>query len=129
MKIIKQEYLIKAPIEAVWQALIDPKIISKWGGGPVKMNDKVGEKFELWGGDIYGTNTKVIKNKKLEQDWYSDNWEKPSQVVFSLTRNNKGTKLELIHKNVPEKDLSDISDGWKTYYLGPLKELLELVMT
>ena len=89
------------------------------------MDDKVGTKFTLWGGDIHGTNTKVVNNKLLEQDWYSGNWEKPSQVIFKLIPNKGATKLELIHKNVPEKDLKDIDQGWKDFYLGPLKELLE----
>ena len=126
MKVIRQTYHIKAPAESVWQALVDPKIITKWGGGPATMSDKKGQKFELWGGDIHGTNTKVVNNKLLEQDWYSGNWEKPSQVIFKLIANKGATKLELIHKNVPEKDLKDIDQGWKDFYLGPIKELLEL---
>ena len=45
MKIIKQTYLINSSIEDVWQALVDPKYINAWGGGPAKMADKVGTKF------------------------------------------------------------------------------------
>lgn len=54
MKTIKQTYLINASRQDVWQALIDPVIIDKWGGGPARMNDRVGTEFSLWGGDIYG---------------------------------------------------------------------------
>jgi len=71
MKTIKQKYSIKAPVEKVWQSLVDPKIIKQWGGGPAKMDDKVGTNFKLWGGDIYGKNLKVIKNKLLIQNWIS----------------------------------------------------------
>lgn len=59
MKTIKQTYQINAPSSRVWQALIDPKIIDKWGGGPAHMNDKVGTEFTLWGGDIYGKNLRL----------------------------------------------------------------------
>ena len=55
MKTITQEYVINAPIEKVWLALIDPLVIEQWGGGPAVMNDRVGTEFKLWDGDIWGT--------------------------------------------------------------------------
>ena len=55
--LIKQHYVIKAPVAKVWRSFVDPKVIDSWGGGPAKMDDKVGTKFSLWGGDIYGINT------------------------------------------------------------------------
>ncbi len=53
MKVIKQTYIIKAPLEKVWNALTDPKIIEKWGAGPAIMDSKEGTEFSLWGGDIF----------------------------------------------------------------------------
>ena len=125
MKTIKQTYLINASIEKVYQALVDPKVIDEWGGGEVKMSDQVGFEFSLWGGDIYGKNTEVIKNEKLVQDWKENEWDEYSKVTFNLSEENGETKLELIHENIPDKEASNINDGWKRYYLGPLKELLE----
>lgn len=122
---IKQTYFIKAPIKKVWQALVDPKIINKWGGGPTKMSDKVGFKFSLWGGDIHGKNTEVIPGKKLVQDWMSGEWEHYSKVTFNMLEEKSETKVELIHENIPDKEARDIAEGWKDYYINPLKELLE----
>jgi len=31
----------------------------------------------------------------------------------------------LLHTGVPDEDYADIADGWKEYYLGPLKDNLE----
>jgi uncharacterized protein YndB with AHSA1/START domain len=42
MKTLKQTYLIDVSVEEVWRALVDPKIIDKWGGGPAKMEGKTG---------------------------------------------------------------------------------------
>ncbi len=125
MKILRQTYLISAPVSKVWQALVDPKIIDKWGGGPAKMRDEVGYKFSLWGRDIHGTNTKVIKERELAQDWYGGDWEKPSKLIFTLSSKDGKTQVALLHEDVPDEEAEDINDGWRQYYLGPIKELLE----
>lgn len=123
-KIIKR-YLIKTPIGKVWESLVSPKIIEKWGGGPAEMSDIEGAEFKLWGGDIHGKNTKVIKNKMLAQDWYGGDWDEPSKVTFALTKKGGKTVLELVHENVPDSEAKDIDSGWDDYYLGPMREYLE----
>jgi len=90
------------------------------------MDEKVGTKFSLWRGDIRGTNTKVIKNKILQQDWFGGKWASPSKLKFVLKEVSPDTtQLELIQTDIPDDELDNIDDGWKRYYLGPLKELLE----
>lgn len=125
MKTIKQTYHIMAPLDRVWQALVDPQIIRKWSGDKAVMDDKVGTKFSLWGGSNYGTNLKVIKHKKLVQDWYYGNWPKPSKATFTLTHKDGCTAVHLLHENVPDDEASNISDGWNLYYLGEIKKQLE----
>ncbi len=127
MKTIKQIYRIKALPAMVWQALVDPEVIERWGGGPVKVDDKVGTKFELWGGDIYGKNTEVVKEKRLVQDWFGGDWPEPSKVTFTLNGEGNETVLELLHENVPDDEADSFDEGWKKYYLGPMKEMLEAV--
>ena len=125
MKAIKQVYTINTPLEKVWRSLVDPKIIKMWGGGSVVMDDKLGTNFSLWGGEIHGTNTKVVENKELVQDWYGGDWEKPSKVTFKISSKGGQTQIDLIHEDIPDSQVDDIEDGWKRYYLGPLKAFLE----
>lgn len=125
MKVIKQTYIIKAPLEKVWGALTDPKVIEKWGGGPAVMDDKEGTEFSLWGGDIFGKNISVVLHKKLQQEWYAGKWDEPSIVLFTLTSKGDTTVVNLLHEDIPNSEASEIESGWKTYYMGPLKDLLE----
>lgn len=125
MKIIKQTYLINAPVKEVWSALVDAKVIETWGAGPAKMDDKAGTNFSLWGGDIYGKNIKVEKNKLLAQEWFGGKWTKPSIVTFTLKPEGSQTRLDLHHTGIPNNEMVDINEGWKKYYLEPLKKLLE----
>jgi activator of HSP90 ATPase len=61
------------------------------------------------------------------QEWYSNNrqWEKPSLVTFTLNQEKDKVRIELLHIDVPDADAESIKEGWKEYYLGPLKEYLE----
>ena len=125
MKIIEQSYVIKAPLHKVWQAFVDPILIEKWGGGPAVMGTVESTNFSLWGGDIHGTNVKVIPDKLLSQDWFSGEWDEPSRLNLSFTSNGDETVVDLVQEDVPSSDLKDISEGWKDYYFDPIKELLE----
>lgn len=89
---IKQHYTIKASVEDVWDALVNPKVIKKWSGAKAKMSDKEGTDFSLWGGGIWGTNTKTKENELIEQDWYGGDWDKPSKVVIKLTEKKQCNK-------------------------------------
>ena len=89
------------------------------------MDDKVGTDFKFWDGDIHGTNKEMIENKKIVQDWYGGDWDKPSLVNFYLSEENGSTKVELIHENLPDDEADSFDQGWKDYYLGPLKDYLE----
>ncbi len=126
MNKIEQTYEINAPVEKVWEALVAPKLIEKWGAGPVKFDATEGGKFSMWGGDIHGTNTKIVSNNLLEQDWYSSTHpDHCYKVTFTLIPNDGSTTVKLVHADVPEDEIKDYELGWKDYYLGPMKELLE----
>lgn len=125
MKTIKQIHTIRVPVEKVWRTIVDPKEIERWNAGPAQMNDKVGTKFKLWGGDIYGKNTEIVKNKKIAQDWYAGDWPEPSKVTISLTAENGSTKIDLSHENIPDEEAESIDEGWNLYYFGEIKKLLE----
>ncbi len=125
MKKISQTYHINAPKEEVWKALTDPKYIERWGGGPAEMSDKKGFEFSLWGGDIYGKNIEVIKGKLLVQEWFGGKWDKSSRATFNLHSKGDKTTIKFIHTDIPDSEHADIEQGWKDYYLGPLKDFLE----
>ena len=127
MKTIKQTYQINSAINEVWKALTLPGYINAWGGGPAKMDDKVGTKFSLWDGEIWGKNLEVMENKKLVQEWWSKGElkDKPSTVTFTLKSEDGKVRLDLVQTDVPEEHEKDLDDGWRDFYLLPLKKYLE----
>lgn len=126
MKQINIDYTFNAPLHQVWQALTDQELIEKWGAGPAKFDPIEGGAFSLWDGDIHGTNTKVVHDSLLEQEWYGhDHPERAYKVTFSLEPNNEGTALHLNHADVPDEEAKEMEKGWIDYYFDPIKDLLE----
>jgi activator of HSP90 ATPase len=122
---IHKHYEIKAPIKSVWDALTNPDTIEKWSGADAQMTGVEGDDFSLWDGDIWGTNTQIITNKLIRQDWFGGKWDVPSYVEIHLSEADGATQIELTHERVPQDEEASFSDGWDDYYFGPIQELLE----
>jgi activator of HSP90 ATPase len=125
MPTIKQTYEMNATPEQVFDALVNPDIIQIWSADEAKMGPDVGDSFTLWGGQMFGKNLEVIKNKKLVQEWNYDQWDAPSKVTFTLKPKGKKCVVDLLHEDVPEKSLKSIEEGWNSYYLGAMQEMFE----
>jgi activator of HSP90 ATPase len=124
MKTFKKSYAINAPLEDVYEALVEPEVIKEWSGAEAEMDIKPNGTFSLWGGSIHGVNLYITKNQII-QDWKEDIWEEYSRVTFNLSEKNGATTIDLIHELIPNRGFASIVKGWDEYYIGPLKELLE----
>lgn len=120
------ELKIAADPEEVFTALTNPFQIELWSGYPADMKAEKGYVFSLWDGDISGINLDVIPNKKLVQEWFFGENEQPSIVTLTLKRDGNATCVMLSHTCIPEEVEEEIIEGWKKYYLGSLKDMLEI---
>lgn len=126
MYVIEQTYHINAPLAQVWEALTSAEMAEQWGAAPAKVNASEGGSFSYWGGDIHGTNTKVVPMKLIEQDWYGhDHPERKFTVTFTFETNDESTVVHLRQIPVQDDELQDMTDGWPDYYFIPIKKLLE----
>jgi uncharacterized protein YndB with AHSA1/START domain len=125
MPTIEQTYEMNATPEQVFEALVNPDIIQTWSGDEAKMGPNIGDTFSLWGGQMFGKNLEVVRNKKLVQEWNYDQWDKPSKVTFTIKVKGKKTIVDLLHEDVPAKSLTSITEGWDAYYLGAMKDMFE----
>ena len=126
MKVIKQTYLIDAPVDLVWQALTDPRMIQEWSGAPALFPLEVGGTYSLWDGEIGGEILEVVPQQRLVQTWKPGNWvRRDSVVTFSLLPLDSGTRVDLAHDNVEEADYDGTNEGWDIYYIGAIKRMLE----
>ena len=118
--------VIAADPEEVFAALTNPFQIEIWSGYPADMKAEVGYVFSLWEGDITGVNLEIVPNRRLVQEWFFGEQKEQSLVEIKLKKENGKTLLELRHSHIPDEVYDEITEGWREYYLGSMKEMLEI---
>lgn len=118
--------VIAADPEEVFAALTNPFQIEIWSGYPADMKAEAGYVFSLWEGDITGVNLEVVPNRRLVQEWFFGEREEQSLVEIRLKKEGGKTLLELKHTHIPAEAYEEITEGWREYYLGSMKEMLEI---
>lgn len=124
---IKHTVLIPnaTPLE-VFGTLTSSKLHSEVTGSPAKVNARVGAKFTAWDEYITGKNLKLVKGKKIIQEWRTTEWPDetiPSSILdISLKQTTKGTELKMVHSKIPSEQLARNYDtGWYESYWNPMK--------
>jgi len=128
---------IAAPIEKVWDALINPKIVKQYFFGSNQETDwKIGSQI-LWTGEYEGTPytdkgvvLEFSPNKKLSYSYLSS-WsgleDKPENyllVTYEVTPIDAGTELTITQSNYDEEKAKHSSENWAVVIDG-MKKLIE----
>ncbi|PZX46497.1 uncharacterized protein YndB with AHSA1/START domain [Algoriphagus chordae] len=129
--------IIKAPIEKVWDALINPELVKQYFFGSNQETDwTVGSKI-LWTGEHEGATyvdkgvvLEFIQNDKLSYSYLSS-WsgldDKPENyllVTFKVKPIEAGTELTITQSNYDEEKAKHSAENWATVING-LKKLVE----
>lgn len=125
---IKQTAVISASPDEVYEAFMDAKKHSEFTGSKATGVAKVGGKFTSWDGYAFGKNLKLVKGKKIVQEWKTTEWPEgypPSKLDISLKKKKDGTVLTMVHSLVPAEQADEYAQGWLDYYWEPLKKYFE----
>lgn len=115
--------VISAPPEAIFDAWMDSDGHTKMTGGTAHAAPEVGAAFDAWGGHITGTNLELERPTRIVQSWRTEDYRESdghSQIEVTLEPVQGGTKLTLVHTNVPA-DQASHEPGWVTHYFEPMK--------
>lgn len=134
---VKYQALIKAPIEKVWDALVNPEMVKQYFFGSHQETDWNEGSQILWTGKYEGT-TYVDKgvvlefspNKRLSYSYLSS-WsgldDKPENylwVSYEVAQTENGTELIITQSNYNEEKAQHSADNWKVV-IEELKKLIE----
>ena len=120
----KTSAIIPAEPAAVYAAWMSTKGHSEMTGNPAKVTARVGSSFSAWDGYISGKTLELKKDERIVQSWRSTDFadEDPdSRLEVILEKAKGGTRVTLLHTNIPAGHGAEYKAGWIDYYFKPMK--------
>lgn len=116
--------VFKTTPENLYNAWLNSEKHSLMTGGEAICSSETGGKFTAWDGYISGSNIQIEPFVKIVQSWRTTefkNSDNDSEITLLFEESENGTKLTLIHTNIPDGQ-PDYEQGWKDHYFTPMKE-------
>ncbi|HXD10273.1 MAG TPA: SRPBCC family protein [Anaerolineales bacterium] len=125
----KNKYSISAIIPAspaeIYKAWLNSKGHTAMTGSRAKVSGKIGGKFSAWDGYIFGKTLELAPNYRIVQAWRTSEFpdDAPdSRLEVVLKQVKGGTKVTLIHADMPQHQADSYRQGWQDFYFKPMKE-------
>ncbi len=129
--VIRQSVVLPATPDRLIDMYLDPASHGAITGFPVTIGDESGANFSAFGGQLSGTILAVARPRLVVQSWRStkfnaDDADSTLILSFSLegSAGHEG-KIDLVHLDVPDHDVEDVTEGWQNYYWTPWRAYLE----
>ncbi|KAJ3046072.1 hypothetical protein HDV00_003822 [Rhizophlyctis rosea] len=120
---ITQKIELVASASDIYETLLDPQRVRVWTRGRAEITKEVGGAFNLFDGNITGSNVELVPNKKIVQEWRLKSWPSDhySTVTLELQQGDDSTTVHLTQREVPigEKDVTE--NNWNYYYWNSIK--------
>ena len=127
-KTILQSVKFQVSPETLFEIYMDSKKHSAATGAKAVISRKVGGKFTAYEGYIRGKNLLIVPHYLIAQTWGGKDFRKndpDSILVLTFNKIRNGTRLDLVHINVPDHKHQGIKSGWNQYYWKPWKTYLK----
>lgn len=123
---LKMSVTLPVPPEKIYAAWLNSKEHAAFtGGGVAVITPKVNGKFKVWDGYISGVTLELEPFRRIVQAWRTTDFPEASansRLEILLEPTAKGTKLTLLHTNIPDNQAEEYRQGWKDYYFEPMKD-------
>ena len=117
--------IIPAKPSGIYEAWLSSEGHTAMTGSPAKVDGNVGGKFSAWEGYIFGTTLELTLNQRIVQTWRTSEFRDDapdSHLEVLLEEVAQGTKVKLIHRDMPEDQVDSYRQGWEDFYFKPMKE-------
>ena len=122
---LKMSATIPARPEEIYESWLDSQKHSDMTGSEAKVNPKINGKFTAWDGYIEGRTIELEAGRRIVQKWRTTDFpdDSPdSTVEIVLEKVEKGTKIVLIHTEIPTGQKDGYKQGWKDFYFDPMRD-------
>ena len=122
---LRMSAVIGAEPKAIYDAWMSGKGHTAMTGSSASVTARVGGKFSAWDGYISGKTLELKPGARIVQAWRTTEFgpEDPdSRLEVLLEKAARGTRVTLVHTDIPPGQASDYRKGWLDFYFTPMKE-------
>ena len=119
---------LAASPEKVYKAWLSSAGHSAMTGSPAEVEPRVGGAFSAWDGYITGTTLELKPFSKIVQAWRTSEFkdsDSDSRLEIDLEATKGGTRLTLVHSQIPPGQAESYKAGWDEWYFSPMTEYFE----
>jgi activator of HSP90 ATPase len=125
---LKLSLTLPATPEDLYDAWLDSKKHAAMTGSDADVDPAENGAFTAWDGYIEGTTIELEPKRRIVQKWRTTDFPEDSPdslIEVTFEKSEKGTKLILVHTEIPEGQKEDYRQGWKDFYFNPMKDYFQ----
>jgi uncharacterized protein YndB with AHSA1/START domain len=121
--VIERSYYLDAPVETVFEALTDPKMLVKWFLTKAYVDPREGGDYDFDWLVGYHYSGKIMRFERNRAISYS--WGRDTTASFEIAKKGPGTLLKLRHGTFTDPEPFGTASWWWGHYLTNMKSVIE----
>ncbi len=112
----------------IYQAWLDSETHSAFTGAQAAIDARVGGQHAAWDGYIAGQILSLDPDQRIVQSWRTTEFpdkSPDSRLEILLAAAPGGTKITILHSDIPDGQGEQYRQGWIDHYFEPLRRYLE----
>lgn len=121
---IKISHIFPVSAKRLYDAWLNSNEHTEFTGSKADIKPRLGTHFTAGDGYITGHNVVLQPFSRIVQAWRTSDFPESaidSKLEILFEKVNGGTRLTLIHTQLPTGQITEYEKGWKQYYLKPMK--------
>jgi activator of HSP90 ATPase len=116
--------VLPASPEDIYNTWFSSEGHSQMTGSPATVEAGIGGAFTAWDGYISGKTLELELYARIVQAWRTSEFPddgSDSRVEILLEKAPKGTKVTLVHTDIPDGQGENYKKGWDDFYFTPMR--------
>ena len=115
--------VLPASPQRIYNAWLSGEEHAAFTGSRAEVDPSIGGRFSAWDGYITGTTQELEPDRRIVQAWRAADFPEggpDARLEVLLEPDEQGTRITLVHTNLPEGQGPGYEEGWQDYYLKPM---------
>jgi activator of HSP90 ATPase len=116
--------VLAASPEVIYDAWLDGATRAAMTGGGATSEARAGKTFTAWDGYITGKHLELQPGRRIVQAWRSTEFPDSapdSRLFVILDAEGSGTRVFLVHTDIPQGQGASYESGWEKHYFAPMR--------